>query len=273
MNKTLLSLIDFMEDYYIDNDFNEERREAMLLRSHVSSESTAHYIKKTQNTFDRLTNMLCARGEFGYVYEYLINIIHKKDLPKSMEETTTKIRKIRRFIPDISDVNNIFSFMNFTKEEKNRLSEYINSLSMSELQSRIAKLYLKRSPSKMSINVLCLKKTCDESYSSDNCACAHCIFHIPSLYALVTICRSIKYDLKEYMNIITTRQENEVLRIKSLRKVIKKSRDILLANKIYEREILEEIFNLSGIYFDDFIAMVQEFTSNYNNSFLEKKED
>lgn len=262
MNKTLMTMIDFLEEYYIGNDYDQMRREAMLLRSHVNPETTMHYIRKNKEIFERLTNMLCVRGEFGYIYEYLINAASRKELPANVEEKTDKIRELRNYIPDIADAESIFSFMNFTKKEKNAFTQYVNSLSIVELQKKIVELYLRRNPSKMSIKIPCINSNCTNYETSDATSCAFCIFHIPTVYSLVTICKSIKEDIKEYSALIKEQRSCKVMKTRLMRRIIKKSVDIITAKKIYGDEILEEIFDISGLHYNAFMDMIREFNEN-----------
>ncbi len=60
----------------------------MLLRSHVKPSSTAYYIKKSKEVFDRLTNMICVLGEFGYAYEMMVRSVQDSDSNLSLEDMT-----------------------------------------------------------------------------------------------------------------------------------------------------------------------------------------
>lgn len=270
MNKTLLTMIDFLEEFYIGNDYDQMRREAMLLRSHVNPESTIQYIKKYKEVFERLTNMLCARGEFGYVYEYLVNVSSKKEVPANIEEKTDKIREIRNYIPDVVDVESIFSFMNFTKKEKNGFMQYINSLSLNELQQKMTELYLRKNPSKMSSKLPCFHNKCPKFNSKKESECASCILHIPTVYSLVTICRSLNDDIQEYSVLVKEYMHGNIKINKLMRNIMKKSVDVITAKNIFGDEVLEEIFNISGLYYETFMEFIMDFNKN-TQSFIEQR--
>lgn len=191
LNKTLLSLIDFLENYYITNNIDVERRQAMLLRSHVNPSSTVHYIQKSKEVFDKLTNMVCARGEFGYAYEMMVRSIMDAERKLSMEDMTDKIREMQYMIPNIRDMDILYGFLNYTHKEQANLNEYINSLSLEELQTTLTKLYLNHLGSKMNKYLPCLKMTCQNRHGRND-ECAYCVYHIPSIYTLSAICQSIK---------------------------------------------------------------------------------
>ena len=253
LNKTLLSLIDFLENYYIDNDIDTERRQAMLLRSHVKPSSTAYYIKKSKEVFDRLTNMICARGEFGYAYEMMIRSVLDTDNKLSLEDMTDKIRRIRYMIPNMKDIDILYGFLNYTHQEQASLNEYVNSLSLEELQTKLTKLYLNHLGSKTDKYLPCIKNICNYSHGNkDECMC--CIFHIPSIYSLSVICQSIKEDINCYRSAVS-----DITRKKIISKLFKKSRDIIWAKQKYGDEILREILAINGTDYDQFLLIIENF--------------
>lgn len=253
LNKTLLSLIDFLENYYITNNIDIERRQAMLLRSHVSPSSTVHYIQKSKEVFDRLTNMVCARGEFGYAYEMMVRSIMDAERKLSMEDMTDKIREIRYMIPNMMDLDILYGFLNYTHKEQANLNEFINSLSLEELQTTLTKLYLNHLGSKMNKYLPCLKTTCQNSHGRSD-ECAYCVYHIPSIYSLSAICQSIKEDINCYRY-----ASNDITRKKIVSNIFKKSRDIIWARQKYGDDILQEILTISGTEFDQFLIVLENF--------------
>ena len=257
LNKTLLSMIDFLENYYIVNDIDTERRQAMLLRSHVSPSSTTHYIQKSKEVFDRLTNMICARGEFGYAYEMVVRSIMDTENKLSLEDMTDKIRRIRYMIPNMKDIDILYGFLNYTHKEQASISEYINSLSLEELQTTLTKLYLNHLGSKIDKNLPCIKIICNNSNGNKD-ECTHCIFHIPSIYSLSVICQSIKDDITSFKSVAS-----EITRKKILSKLFKKSRDIIWAKQKYGDDILSEILAINGTDYDQFLLILGSFLNTH----------
>ncbi len=258
MNKTLLSMIDYLENYYIVNNIDTERRQAMLLRSHVNSSSTSHYIVRKKEAFDRLTNMICARGEFGYAYEMMVRSIINSEDKLSTEEMTDKIRKIRFLIPNMKDMDVLYGFLNYTHKEQESLNEFINSLSIEEFQTTLTKLYLNHLGSKTDKNLSCIKKTCQSSQANKD-DCTYCIFHIPSIYSLSIICQSISEDIYSYKN--ATR---DITRKKIITKILKKSRDIIWARQKYGDEILQECLSICGADYEQFLTILNNFLKTNN---------
>lgn len=252
MNKTLLSMVDFLENHYIDNEIDSNRRQAMLLRSHVTPETTTHYIKRNQQMFDTLTNMICARGEFGYAYEMLVKTTMSYETELSFPEMTDQVRKIRHVVPNMKDIDIIYGFLNFTHKELQDLHMYINSLSLLELQELVTKLYLNHLGSKYDRHLPCIKKNCTGKRNKDECT--YCVYHIPSIYSLTIVCDSIKNDLIEF-----SRVDSELAKKKIMNKIFKKSRDLLWARDKYGDEILSEVLVLSGQEYQKFLNMLIQY--------------
>lgn len=263
LNKTLLTMIDYIENYYSTNDLDIERRQAMLLRSHVNVASTVTYIKKSKEVFDCLTNMICVRGEFGYAYEMMIKSTLDNNEQLSMDEMTERIRKMRFMLPNISDIDTLYGFLNYTNMEFNSLNEYINSLPLEELQLTLTKLYLNHLGSKADKNLSCIKKVCINSQGKKE-DCSYCLFHIPSIYSLSIICQSIK----ENINIYSTSTSN-ISRKKTINKIIKMARDLIWARDKYGDEILSEVLAISGTDFNLFMISLDNVLVKQNDKVRE----
>lgn len=137
--------------------------------------------------------MICARGEFGYAYEMMVRSVMDTGNKLSLEDVTDKIRRMRYMIPNIKDMDILYGFLNYTHKEQVSLNEYVNSLSLEELQIKLTKLYLNHLGSKHDKYLACIKSTCQNSHGNSD-ECAYCIYHIPSVYSLSVICQSIKED-------------------------------------------------------------------------------
>lgn len=249
MNKTLLTFVDFMENYYITNNIDISRKHAMLLRSHVSPESTLHYIKHNKETFNTLTNMICARGEFGYAYEMMIKSSLTDSSELSFDDMTSEIRKLQTVIPNINDINKIYSFLNITQRERIELNQYMNTLTLEEIQQKLTKLYINHSSCKFDTHIGCIREHCPKNGNKD--MCLSCILHVPTIYSLTTICNSLKDDIEQY-----SKCNNEISKHKLEIKLIKKSRDLIWAQKKYGNLVLQEILNITAANYDNFLLLI-----------------
>ncbi len=256
MNKTLLSMIDFLENFYVNNDVDIERRQAMLLRSHVEPTSTVHYIQKTKEVFDRITNMICARGEFGYAYEMIVKSVIDTENKLCPEDMTDKIREIRYMLPNMKDMDILYGFLNYTHKEQAEINEYINSLPLEELQSTLTKLYINHLGSKTDKYLSCIHNSCQKSQGRND-DCTHCIFHIPTIYTLTIICQSIQDDILCYQD-----ATNEITLKKIINRIIKKSRDVLWGRQKYGDDVIREVLVISGTDYEHFLIILNNFHIN-----------
>ena len=87
--------------------------------------------------------------------------------------------------------------MNSLRAERELVVEKISKMSLEEAQSSLTDMFARKIPSKESKDVQCL-------YSRTGCertelqSCFECQYHIPTIYALMTLCNGIKKDIIDF---------------------------------------------------------------------------
>jgi hypothetical protein len=165
------------------------------MRSH-STEITKEYIRaiNDEKDFDNITRQLFVRGEFGYIYDELIDVI-TTDKENSIEKRTLEIEKARMFLNPI-EVETTMGFLNKRLNEKDSVINEVKKLNPEEAFNFIRRLYLKEMPSKME-NVQCFAHpNCERKLAEKSCL--SCPFAIPNVYALNSLKEEIFSAIEEY---------------------------------------------------------------------------
>ncbi|MGE7827339.1 hypothetical protein [Paenibacillus sp. NPDC093718] len=181
------------------------------LRNHVS-DITKRYVSKT-NEFGEITRAIFNRGEFGYLYDALLNIvaenkptfieqseeIHNMQAiisPKFLETIVGFIQTIENEnLSIISPINKVFNLDKLIELDDDRkvVLDYINRLTPSEAFQLIRKIYLRQLPSKEKhIQCFTYPSCFRESNYFD---CKSCKYSIPNYMAVGAIINEFKFRI------------------------------------------------------------------------------
>ncbi|MCR8659170.1 hypothetical protein [Paenibacillus endoradicis] len=199
MNKSILTHL----YYSIQRNYGDGNSAFMIvakLRGHVS-DITKEYINKTSE-FGEITKALFNRGEFGFLYNELMNVISEEK--KSFFDQTLEIQKVRSVLsPKLIEIiigyiqtveNDKFSIvspmereinfqeLNDLENERLEVIEKVKQLTPSEAFELVRKIYLRELPSKEKhIQCLTYPGCFRESNQFD---CKSCKYSIPNYMAI-----------------------------------------------------------------------------------------
>lgn len=191
MNKSVMSYI-----YYLSNISNDSEalKYVQYMRSHQSDSSPLFYINLDFNSLNTLSKQLFERGEFGFVSSLLINRLNASALDFKSE--TEQISWLNTSFGDSIKLESTAGFLNSIKNERNLVINLLMEKSLEECQVILTDMFAKNLPSRQS-DVQCLvsKKGCQNPQLE---GCFNCPYHIPSIYALTSLCNSLLDDLNNY---------------------------------------------------------------------------
>lgn len=165
------------------------------MRNHATY-ITKDYIRMNNETeeFGSITRQLFIRGEFGYIYDELIDVM-TNEKSHSLEERTKEIEKTKNYLNPIQ-VETTMGFLNKRMNEKNSVIQQVRNLKTEEVFEYIRKLYLNEMPSKMD-NVQCFTHpNCNRKTSQSSCL--SCPFAIPNIYALNSLKEELFSTIESY---------------------------------------------------------------------------
>lgn len=193
LNKTVMTYIVYLSNLSGDTKAIEY---AKWIRSHVSIDSTLHYIDFDIETVENLSKMLFARGEFGYVSSLLLSKLNKNE-NYDFYNTTEQIVILNKLFGNSSKLNSTIAFLNTIRSEREKVRMYISQLSFEQCQKLFFDLYARKLPSKIGDDPQCLfgRTLCQRPNIDD---CFDCQFHIPNIYALSSLCESLKKDFIKF---------------------------------------------------------------------------
>ena len=185
------------------------------IRNH-KTEITKEYITFSEKSTE-LSIDLFDRGEFGYIYSELINVVTNNKRIET-EEKTKMIKEIKEKLSP-SQVESTFAILNKFENEKESIINRIYSMDNETAFDYIRKIYLKEMPSKAE-NVQCLSFP---SCHAKNCeySCFTCPFAIPNAYSM----NSLKIDIMERVQKIINAKTQGT--IKKENRFLNKSLDML----------------------------------------------
>lgn len=238
MNKTVLTLI-----YYLANLSGDSKAlvYAQKIRGHIDANSPLDYIDIDMKAFETLTRHLFARGEFGYIPSLLVSrLMNNDEGTLTFEDMTKQILKVNGLFGELCGLYNTVGFLNNVKHERELIIETLAKKSLEECQKILTNIFTQKLTSRMD-NVQCLisKEGCYKiSTDEDEVSCFDCPYHIPSIYALTTLCESIMNDLSKY----TTASK-----IKQFKLALSIDRKIVVLQEAIDKYGEEYIFNCIGI--------------------------
>jgi hypothetical protein len=198
MNRTLMTHL-----FYSIQERNGKGNSAFelvqALRNHVT-DITKVYILSKHKDADTATiaRHLFDRGEFGYIYDRLVDVLmDSEDTKHSLTERTNAIVSLRKKFSPIQ-VEAMAGFLDTIEAEKRSIITKIKQLSKEEAFEYIRKIYLQEMPSKME-HIQCFNYPECHKLSADKNTCHTCAFAIPNMYALTALANDIRNRIKKYM--------------------------------------------------------------------------
>ena len=195
MNKSIMNYIYYLGIISGDAD---SLVQCMYMRSHIIKQTTIDfYLQFDSNSIDELSKQLFKRGEFGGVYDILLKKINGN--LRNFEEITEEIDDLNHKFGGGTKMNLVLGFFNSLRKDREELFEEIKNMSLDEVQNLLTNIFLKKSPSKDSIDIQCI-------YHENNCkknstiSCFDCPYHIPTIYSLSLLGEKILNNIEQIKN-------------------------------------------------------------------------
>ncbi|APB70040.1 hypothetical protein PPYC1_06565 [Paenibacillus polymyxa] len=167
------------------------------MRNH-STDITKDYILTSEVELGQLTRNLFERGEFGYIYDQLIDVLssdNQNNSSNALEERTKRIVQIKHKW-SASVTEGFSGFLQAIEDEKQTIITKIKLMDKAEAFEFVRKLYLNEMPSKEK-QIQCFSSpTCHKP--SKDYKCTSCSFAIPNMYSLTALASDIKDCMKKY---------------------------------------------------------------------------
>lgn len=211
-------------------------------RSHDNIKSTYHYVKHPKEHLDFLSHQLFERGEFGHLYDALVDIVAgDKSKATYLQERTKLIKSIKHNFGDIQKIEASLRLSIYYTE-----TDVIDKLYNEKLDKCVAKLndvHLKRLPSKEP-HIQCIlgKSMCkhpERSTYPKGDGCIGCEYSIPNIYAINVLAYRLKKDFKDYIS--TT---NQIIKRKLSMRIYKYKQ---VLNQAKEKFGTEYIYSCIGV--------------------------
>lgn len=241
MNKTILTYI------YLLSDEKDSLLLSKHMRSHIKGDSTLHYLNINKKEIEFLTEQLFIRGEFGYIYDTLVNLIDNET--KSLKSKTADIARIKNTFGDELKIEATLALLNYFSDERTEIMQLFINEGYENCVNTLNDIYMNKLPSRNE-NVQCL-------YSKNGCICHNiercidCKYSIPSIYALNTVCECLKEDFKRYNN-----TKNIPQKIKISAQLYRKKELLKEAIKRYGKEYIYSILEMESIEFLDTFSRI-----------------
>lgn len=190
MNKSVMTYIYHLSNMSGDDD---ALKYVQKLRNHMDPKSPLHYVDFDLKKIEGLTKKLFRRKEFGYIPSLIIQRLEGKTL--SFDEMTEKVVRINNIFNSVFKLDNTIGFMNQVKHERALVIKTLETKSLEECQQLLVKIWTNRLPSKEE-NVQCLVS--EQGCQRPDKKCFNCGYHIPTIYALSSLCKAIIADIREY---------------------------------------------------------------------------
>jgi len=185
----------------------------MKLRKH-KTEVTKEYIGYGEN---QISTHLFTRGEFGFLYEQLIELLTETK-ESSLHERTTEISHVKQFFEPF-EVENLFNFFSkvMSVQEQNLMDQLL-SLSPDDALEHIRNMYLGQMPAKNPNTQCLIYPNCHRP--SNQYSCNQCLFAVHNVYALTSIFNEFEDSIQRYKNSnkkgVKQREQNTIIKIQNL---------------------------------------------------------
>lgn len=185
----------------------------MKLRKH-KTEVTKEYIGYSEN---QISIHLFTRGEFGFLYEQLIELLTEVK-ESSLQERTTEISYVKQFFEPF-EVENFFNFFSkVMSEQEQNLMDQLLSLSPDDALEHMRNMYLGQMPAKNPNTQCLIYPNCHRP--SNQYSCNQCLFAVHNVYALTSIFNEFEDSIQRYKNSnkkgVKQREQNTIIKIQNL---------------------------------------------------------
>ncbi|MBQ8997472.1 MAG: hypothetical protein IJ086_02120 [Clostridium sp.] len=244
-NKTVMTFITHLANLSGDVKALEY---AKYMRSHTNISSTLHYIDFNVEAVERLSELLFARGEFGYITSLLLTRINGGEV-LDFEESTEQIYRVNKIFGDVTKMSTTIGFLNTIRGDRVSVAKYISERSFEECQEILTDLFARKLPSKDGGDIQCLfsKTGCQRTELK---SCFDCPYHIPSIYALSSLCEVLLADIRKYSE--TTNVPNRYKLALSIH------RKKLVLSEAVKKFGSEYVFNCLGMDKETFIEILSQ---------------
>lgn len=168
----------------------------------------------------------------------------------SFEEITDQVLQVNGLFGELAGLYNTVGFLNNVKHERQLILDTLAEKSLDQCQKILTDIFLQKLPSRMK-NIQCLisKEECylSNTIVDEDVSCFDCPYHIPSIYALTTLCESITNDIKSYKT---------ATRIKQFKLALSIDRKIILIKEAIAKYGEEYVYNCIGIDRNSFLIML-----------------
>lgn len=187
MNKTLLTYI-----FSINGGLSEDTALKIVskMRGHATEDMILHYIKLNEDEVAKISKILFHRGEFGYIYEMLIDGLQEENCNTLIgrKEKNELAQSIKDKFCKVYNIEFLAGFFNEYKVERAKIVDEIKGKSLEERMQKLTDIYSSKLHSK-EIGIQCFVgiDNCPALKKGENRDCNKCACHIPSLMAVKDI--------------------------------------------------------------------------------------
>lgn len=181
MNRTLTTLI-----WSVLRHTGRGLKESQISRSHMQERTTMnHYIKLTEEQIQKLVLELFERNQFGFVTQYLTNILFGEETNKSIE--TERMVQINKSFGDITKIEATAGVINRLASEREKVKSYLQQFNLQELQNLYYQTLFGGLPERQKYYQCIYTKCKYENEFGEKPPCETCAASIINVYALVNI--------------------------------------------------------------------------------------
>ncbi|MGA5776048.1 DNA-binding protein [Bacillus bombysepticus] len=191
MNRTLTTLI-----WSVLRHMGRGLKESQVSRSHKQERTTMnHYIKLTEKQVHKLVLELFERNQFGFVTQYLTNILFGEEANKSIE--TERMVQINKSYGDIAKIEATAGVINRLASERETVRSYLQQFKLQELQKLYCQVLSGELPERQKYYQCIYIKCKFEDVFGQKPPCETCAASIINVYALVNIMDNYIYLMKK----------------------------------------------------------------------------
>lgn len=185
----------------------------MKLRKH-KTEVTKEYIGDRGN---KISLHLFSRGEFGFLYDHLIELLTDKR-ESTLSQRTLDICQLKRFFEPFEVENFSYFLSKVMNDEEQNLMDKLLSLTPDQALEHMRKMYLGHMPSK-NLDAQCLIfPNCHRP--SNMFSCNQCPFAVHNIYAITSIFNEFDDSIQRYKNTnkngVKQREQNTIFKLQNL---------------------------------------------------------
>lgn len=196
-------------------------------RSHNSESTTAIYTKLTEKQMDDLCVQLFSRGEFGFIYDTLVDLITgNTEKKKLFKKRTELIKSIKNSFGDYHKIESTVRLSNYYDEIE--IIDLLYDKGIDECCKILNDIYLQKLPSKEDdIQCLYSKSECkhpERHIPPEGDGCVGCNYAIPSIFILNSLSDRLKNDFNSYSTTNNIREKRRIsMRIEKSKSIIRES--------------------------------------------------